>query len=195
MDQLPVAPPSASDDTGLPERAVRRSVAFPAHLVINSGVVLDVRVCDLSYDGCQVEVPKALFAGDAVQLSVQSRGAIHATVRWCKDGKAGLRFDDEPLPKPKIDRKAGRHAAGIEAQLRRLGHLNYSIKLRDISPDGCQVDLVERPAVGEVMHVKLPGLGAMEARVRWVDNYVAGLKFERPMHPAVFDLLLQRAGR
>jgi hypothetical protein len=35
----------------------------------------------------------------------------------------------------------------------------------------------------------------MEARVRWVDNYVAGLKFERPMHPAVFDLLLQRLDR
>jgi hypothetical protein len=112
------------------------------------------------------------------------------------DGRAGLKFDDnEPLPKPKVDRKADRRAAGIEAQLRRLGHLNYSVKLRDISPDGCQIDLVERPAIGEVMQVKLPGLGTMEARVRWVDNYVAGLNFERPMHPAVFDLLLQRVGR
>lgn len=195
MDQMPIAPPTVSDDAGLPERPQRRPVAFAAHLVINSGVVLDVRVLDLSYDGCQVEVPKPLFEGDAVQLSVQSRGAIHATVRWCKDGKAGLRFDDEPAAKPKVDRKAARQTTGIEAQLRRLGHINYSIKLRDISPDGCQVDLVERPAVGEVMHVKLPGLGTMEARVRWVDNYVAGLKFERPMHPAVFDLLLRRIGR
>ena len=45
------------------------------------------------------------------------------------------------------------------------------------------------------MQVKLPGLETMEARVCWVDNFVAGLKFARPMHPAVFDLLLQRMGR
>lgn len=164
--------------------------------MIGGGLTLSVRVFDLSYDGCRIAVPKQLFENDSVQLSVQGRGAIKASVRWYMDGRAGLKFDDnEPLPKPKVDRKADRRAAGIEAQLRRLGHLNYSVKLRDISSDGCQIDLVERPAIGEVMQVKLPGLGTMEARVRWVDNYVAGLNFERPMHPAVFDLLLQRVGR
>jgi hypothetical protein len=195
MDQLPVVSLSASDEAGLPERAERRPVAFPAHLMIRGGMTFDVRVLDLSYDGCQIAVPKAVFEGYAVQLSVEGRGAIHATVRWFRDGRAGLKFDDEPPPKVKIDRKVDRRTAGMEAQLRRIGHLSYSVTLRDISPDGCQIDLVERPAIGEVMQVKLPGLGAMEARVRWVDNYVAGLKFERPMHPAVFDLLLQRLDR
>ena len=194
MDQLPVVPPSVSDDAGLLGRPQRRPVAFPAHLMIGGGKTLDVRVLDLSYDGCQVAVSKAIFAGEAVQLSVQGRGAIYATVRWFRDGRAGLKFDDEPPPKEKIERKADRRTAGMEAQLRRIGHISYSVTLRDISHDGCQVDLVERPAIGEVMKVKLPGLGTMEARVRWVDNYIAGLKFERPMHLAVFDLLLQRMG-
>ena len=66
---------------------------------------------------------------------------------------------------------------------------------RDLSPDGCMIDLVERPALDEVMQVKLPGLETLLARVRWVDNYIAGLKFEQPIHPAVFELLLQRMGR
>jgi hypothetical protein len=32
----------------------------------------------------------------------------------------------------------------------------------------------------------------MEAEVCWVDGFVAGLKFIKPMHPAVFDLLIER---
>ena len=195
MDQVPVVPARASDEAGLLERAERRPVAYPAHLVIGGGMTLDVRVLDLSYDGCQIEVPKAIFEGDEVQLSVEGRGVIHATVRWCKSGHAGLKFADEAPAKTKVDRNSNRQTAGMEAQLRRIGHLSYSVTLRDISHDGCMIDLVERPAIGEVMQVKLPGLDTLEARVRWVDNYIAGLKFERPMHPAVLDLLLQRLGR
>ncbi|MEO6113574.1 MAG: PilZ domain-containing protein [Sphingomicrobium sp.] len=198
MDQVPIVPATEGDQSGLPERAERperRPVAFHAHLVIGGGMTLDVRVLDLSYDGCQVEVPKAVFEGDAVELAVEGRGAIQAMVRWCKDGRAGLKFADEPQLKAKVDRNADRHAAGMEAQLRRIGRLSYSVELRDLSPDGCMIDLVERPAIGEVMQIKLPGLETLEAQVRWVDNYIAGLKFVRPMHPAVFDLLLQRLGR
>lgn len=195
MDHIPSAPPPAEQAAGLPERAQRRSVDFRAHLALADGAVLDVFVHDLSYDGCQIEVQKALLEGDAVQLSVQGRGVIHATVRWCKDRRAGLRFADETLSRDPVKRKANRRAAGMEAQLRRIGRLSYSVELRDLSRDGCMIDLVERPVIGEVMHVKLPGLETMEARVRWVDNYIAGLKFERPMHPAVYELLLQRMGR
>ena len=195
MDQVPSVPPTAGDTGGLPERAARRPVEFRAHLVLGGGVVLDVRVLDLSYDGCQIDVPKAIFEGDSVQLSVQGRGAIEATVRWCKEGRAGLKFPDEEQAKQQVARKGNRRTAGMEAQLRRIGRLTYSVELRDLSPDGCMIDLVERPVIGEVMQVKLPGLETMPARVRWVDDYIAGLKFERPMHPAVFELLLQRMGR
>jgi hypothetical protein len=195
MDHIPSAPPPGGQAAGLPERAQRRPVDFRAHLVLAGGNVLDVFVHDLSYDGCQIEVQKALFEGDAVQLSVQGRGVIQATVRWCKDRRAGLRFADETPSRDQIKRQANRRAAGTEAQLRRIGRLGYSVELRDLSRDGCMIDLVERPVIGEVMHVKLPGLETMEARVCWVDNYIAGLKFERPMHPAVFELLLQRIGR
>lgn len=196
MDHAPGVPQSASDDvSGLPEREARRAVEFPAHLVISGGLVLDVRVLDLSYDGCQVEVPKVVFENDEVQLSVQGRGVIQATVRWCNSGRAGLKFAAEGDDHDEVDRKNSRRSSGIEAQLRRIGNLSYRVAVRDISPEGCQIDLVERPAIGEVMQLKLPGLETMSARVRWVDNYVAGLHFERPMHPAVFELMMQRMGR
>ena len=195
MDQLMSAPPSAGDTDGLPERAERRPVAFPAHLMLPGGTLLDVRVMDLSYDGCQIDVPSTLFEGDAVQLAVQGRGVIEAKVRWCQDGRAGLKFADDADARQQVARNGKRKTAGMEAQLRRIGRLSYWVELRDLSPEGCLIELVERPALDEIMQVRLPGLETLQARVRWVDNYVAGLKFERPIHPAVFDLLLQRMGR
>lgn len=195
MDHASAAPPPADDFAGLTERATRRPVEFPAHLVLGGGAVLDVRVLDLSYDGCRIDVPRPLVEGDQVQLSVQGRGVIDAAVRWCKDGRAGLKFAEEPDTNQHVARSGPRRTASMEAQLRRIGRLKYRVELRDLSPDGCMIDLVERPALDEVMQIKLPGLETLQARVRWVDNYIAGLKFEQPIHPAVFELLLQRMGR
>ena len=44
----------------------------------------------------------------------------------------------------------------------------------------------------EIVWVKFEGLEALEAMVCWVDGFAAGLEFQRPVHPAVFDVLLQR---
>lgn len=176
------------------DRAPRRPVEFPGHLVLAGEILLDVRLVDLSYDGCQIEVPRQLSVGEHVQLSVGGRGKIPATVRWFRAGRAGLKFAEQEQPNELLKRKGPRRGEGMAAQVRRLGRLTYSVQLRDLSPDGCQTEVVERPGLDEVMQVKLPGLETISARVRWVDNYVAGLKFERPIHPAVFELLLERAG-
>jgi PilZ domain-containing protein len=195
MDRTPTQPTIASEEgSALPERQERRRVELAGHLVQPDGVVLDVRILDFSYNGCQLTLPRFVIAGDEVKLSVPNRGAIGATVRWCEGGRAGLRFHDEPQEKEEIERNAERVPAEIEAQLRRVGRLAYSVSLRDVSPEGCKVELVERPAVGEVMHLKLPGLESLEGRARWVEGHVAGLKFKHPLHPAVFAMLLDRLG-
>lgn len=193
MDKAPSQPtiPSAHG-SALPERQERRRVELAGHLVQPDGTVLDVRILDFSYNGCQLALPRFVITGDEVRLSVPGRGAIAATVRWCTGGHAGLRFHDEPEEKEEVERSCERVPAAIEAQLRRVGRLAYSVSLRDVSPEGCKVELVERPAVGEVMHLKLPGLESLEARARWVEGHVAGLKFKHPLHPAVFEMLLDR---
>jgi PilZ domain len=195
MDQASSVPLAAGESGDRPDRAQRRPVEFPAHLLLAGGAMLDVRVLDLSYDGCRIDVSRLLSQGEAVQLSVEGRGVIDATVRWYKDGRAGLQFADDAEARDQVARKDKRRTAGMEAQLRRIGRLKYWVELRDLSPEGCMIDLVERPAMDEVMQIRLPGLETLQARVRWIDNYVAGLKFERPIHPAVFELLLQRMGR
>ncbi len=76
--------------------------------------------------------------------------------------------------------------------LRRLGQNNYRVRVNDLSPEGCKVDLVERPRVGEHMLIKFDGLEALDAEVCWVDGFVAGLRFQKPIHGSVFDILLER---
>lgn len=40
--------------------------------------------------------------------------------------------------------------------------------------------------------IKFEGIETVQAEVCWIDGFIVGLRFERPFHPAVFDLLLAR---
>lgn len=189
-------PAGLAPAAGLPKRDPRRPVEMVAHVLRDGGKVVDVAVLDLSYAGCQVKTPEYLWPGEQIQFSIPRRGAIEAVVRWCKDGTAGLAFAaEEVAPEAvQVERAGIRVPANSEVTLRRLGHPNFQVNLRDISPVGCRIDLVERPAVGESLHIKFDGLEVIECTVRWIDGYIAGLAFARPFHPAVFDILLVRLG-
>jgi hypothetical protein len=54
------------------------------------------------------------------------------------------------------------------------------------------MEFVDRPAFRERVWVKFDGLEAVPAFVCWIEGAEAGLEFERPIHPAVFELLLKR---
>ena|SRR5581483_6420301 len=79
-----------------------------------------------------------------------------------------------------------------EVVLRRDGSANYRVRLFDLSESGCKVEIVERPRVSEGIWVKFDGLEAVHAHVLWVEPPVAGLQFDRPIYPAVFDVLMAK---
>lgn len=175
------------------ERRERRRVAMIAYALREDGSSVEVMVLDLSYEGCGVETPVELKAGEPLKLSVLRRGAISCQVRWCTNGKAGLVFDPETETVTQHrERGSERIRIDAEVSMRRLGQITYRVRLFDASPDGCKVELVERPRIGEHMLVKMPELEAMDGEVCWVEGFTAGLRFGRPMHPAVFDLLVAR---
>jgi hypothetical protein len=175
------------------ERRERRSVRLRGLAMREDGTGIEIYLLDLSYEGCGIETPVELKPGEAIKLSVIGRGVIQAHVRWCENGRAGLVFDAEEQPeKPQSPRHSPRVSLGAEVSLRRLGQNNYRLGVTDLSPEGCKVELVERPRIGEHMLIKFDGLEVLDAEVCWVEGYVAGLRFEKPMHPAVFDLLVQR---
>ena len=126
-------------------------------------------------------------------MSVMQRGVIDAQVRWCRNGKAGLVFtSDHFTAKEKRPRVSDRFTITADVCLRRRGMASYGVRVVNLSPEGCKVELVERPRGGERMTIKFDGLEAMDSEVCWVEGFQAGLRFERKIHPAVFDLLLTR---
>lgn len=177
------------------QRQERRSVSMQGHLVRAGGVTQVITMTDLNYGGCGIMVPVELAPGEEVKVSVLGRGSIAAEVCWYADGRAGLVF--EPVAqetKEQIERQAVRLEVPGDVALRMPGHNNYHVRILDLSTDGCRVELVERPSVGDLMMVKFEGLEVMDAEVCWVEGFVAGLKFDRPIHPAVLDLLVERLG-
>jgi hypothetical protein len=179
--------------TGPVARRERRPVSLRSFVVREDGSSAEALLLDLSYDGCGIETPAALRTGEAVKLSVLRRGAMDATVRWCREGKAGLVFETrKPAAAHPRKRRSERVATTAEVALRRLGKNGYRVDVTDLSREGCKVGLVEKPRMQEHLLVKFEGLEVLEAEVCWIEGHTAGLRFERAIHPAVFRLLVDR---
>jgi len=183
-----------SNPTPVPaSRSERRAVRMRGFCVLEGGETHEIYVLDLSYEGCGIETPVPLEPGQAIKLSVLRRGAIDAVVRWYRDSKAGLSFVPPTAEeKEHAPRRSERVSLAADVSLRRIGKSTFRVTLNDVSPEGCRVQLVERPAVGERVLVKFEGLEVLEAEVCWVEGFTAGLNFDKPMHPAVFELLVER---
>ena len=92
-------------------------------------------------------------------------------------------------PKP---RRSKRYPLTAEIELRRTRTTRHSVGVRDLSCHGCCINLVDRVALDEIIWIKLPEIESLEAYVCWTRGFVAGVEFSKPLHPAVFDLLVAR---
>lgn len=180
----------------LNHREPRRSVALEGFGILPEGQTFSLSVMDLSYDGCRIEAELALLPGTKFQLSVTGLGrAADAIVRWAKEGSAGLEFyPEDQVEASQIPRASNRAALTAEVSLRRQGRQSYIANLFDLTPKGCRVEFIETPRAGEKMWAKIDVFDSIEATVRWVKGFYGGLEFSRPIHPAVFELLLTRLG-
>lgn len=98
-------------------------------------------------------------------------------------------------PKPRrthSPRKSARLGLSAEVILRGTGRDNYLVKIFDISIHGCKAEFVERPQLDELVRVKFDKLDSLDARVCWIREFQVGLEFVRPIHPAVFEILVTR---
>jgi PilZ domain-containing protein len=158
------------------------------------GTTADLTLLDLSYDGCGIAIEAELQPGERIKLSVLKRGAIPAEVRWYSQGKAGLVFQaDPPSAEPtRHPRQVERICISAEVSLRRPGRFNFRVQLEDLSPNGCKIEFVERPQLGERVWIRFEGLEGLEGEVCWIEDRSAGVQFVKHIHPAVFDLLIER---
>lgn len=177
------------------QREERRPVRLLGFLVPAGRRGDEVTLLDLSYEGCSVETDLELTAGDKVELSVMSRGAIEAEVRWFANGKAGLVFANKEAPEKRYwPRRHDRRPVEAQVAMRRLGKGSHRVRVYDISPSGCRVEFIDKPQLDENVVIRFDGLEGMHSEVCWTSPNCAGLRFERAIHPAVFDLLVDRLG-
>ena len=183
---------TAPDGPGeLTERRERHLVELSGHAIRQDNSFVKLAVTDLSYDGCGVECGVELRTGELVKLFVANCSGINAQVRWCSAGRAGLVFDAVSHPsKGKQPRQSERNLTVGQVTVRRCGGDRCYARVFDASPQGCQVEIAAE--LDERLWVRFEGLEPLEAQVCWVGRSKAGVRFATPIHPAVFDLLLQR---
>lgn len=92
-------------------------------------------------------------------------------------------------------RKAERFPLRADIDFRRTGEHRWRVNLLDFSPEGCRVELPVRVAADDMIWISLPGIEALQGRICWVEEWVAGVEFDRPMHQAVFDMVHERMRR
>ncbi|HZC38156.1 MAG TPA: PilZ domain-containing protein [Sphingomicrobium sp.] len=79
-----------------------------------------------------------------------------------------------------------------EVAVKKLGGFGFQLRACNASTGGCRVELIEMVDAGERVIVRLPALEPLGAEVAWVEGASAGLHFQRALHSAVFDQLMDR---
>jgi hypothetical protein len=79
-----------------------------------------------------------------------------------------------------------------ELQIRRVKETTKSTSVHNLCPAGCCVDTAVDLTEGERAWVRLPGLQSIPSTVRWAKEWMAGVSFDRPVHPAVFEMVIRR---
>ncbi|MEP7130600.1 MAG: PilZ domain-containing protein [Sphingomicrobium sp.] len=107
--------------------------------------------------------------------------------------RAGAAAQDVASAKPKdCRRQSYRVPTDSEVAVKRHGGFGFQLQARNVSAGGCRVELIEMVDCGERVIVRLPALEPLGAEVAWVDGANAGLHFQRSLHAAVFDQLVDR---
>lgn len=172
-------------------RSDRRLVELRGFAIRSDDEIVDLRVLDLSYDGCGIESDRRFNPGEEIKLSVLGRGAIKAVVKWSDGRKSGLTFEVEPEAHY-VPRRADRTEFTAEVFLRRAGKVPFRVRTFDLSPFGCKCEFVDRPLIEEIVWLKFDGLEALESDVCWLEGSTLGVEFKKPLHTAVFEMLLQK---
>ncbi|HZF95908.1 MAG TPA: PilZ domain-containing protein [Allosphingosinicella sp.] len=112
---------------------------------------------------------------------------------------ASASFDLEiATPPPTAAAATARIAERVEvsfgAALRQRGASGVSVQIADLSTNGFRVATHLELQSGTDVWLRLPGLEPCHARVAWNRGHFVGCEFVRPLHPAVLQMIVRKAG-
>ena len=91
-----------------------------------------------------------------------------------------------------VPRRAERVPLHADIDFRRSGDHRYRVLLLDFSTLGCRIEAPVKVSLDDLLWISLPGLDSIQGYVCWVDGWVAGIEFERPLYPSVFEAVRDR---
>jgi PilZ domain len=99
---------------------------------------------------------------------------------------------ESPHDRPK-GRASERVPIEIGAGLRQRGASGVSVLVMDLSTHGFRASTHLTLPEGADVWLRLPGLEACHAKVVWSRGQYIGCAFERPLHPAVLEMIVRKS--
>jgi hypothetical protein len=98
---------------------------------------------------------------------------------------------DRQLDYDRKTRAAERRHVQIAVKVRRPGESWFTSRITDVSTSGFRLQSFMKLTVGADIWIMLPGFEGRRARVTWTRAHESGCAFERPLHPAILDHIVQ----
>ena len=90
------------------------------------------------------------------------------------------------------ERKAAREHVELGAGLRQRGASGVTVQIVDLSTHGFRASTHLDLPKGADVWLKLPGLEPLHAKVAWMNGHLVGCAFEKPLHPAVLQMMVRK---
>lgn len=194
-----------ADDPAFDRRDDDRHIAVlrVGRLQTDAGDQLCV-VRNISPGGLMFECLYPPEVGAAVMVEWRTDKQMHGTVRWTKEGAAGIQFDAQvdvermlKEERSSLLRVRPRQPRFVRQGIVRLvgegepviGHI-FDISIGGLS---CRTD--EPLRKGEPIAAVLEGVAATNAEIRWIKGDAAGIRFEKPLPWRAFQRWLDQAPR
>lgn len=181
----------------------RRTGDRQISVLINAGISHEgrdalCRIRNLSSGGVMIECVLPLAVDDVVSLHLRSGDEIGGLVRWVRDGKAGIAFDD-PGSSALVSGTKVAPGSGIGHPLFRrcawaglsAGHKRERVAVAMISPAGMIVETGRDWGQERLLTVSIDGLGEHVTRMGGIppggeEDRIA-LLFVQPLHYRAFN--------
>lgn len=182
----------------------RQPNLFEAGSLAVRDAAYDVRIANVSSRGAMVETSVELLIGERVEVGFPDCNPLGAHVRWVKDGKVGVEFQEqteiiasapvrEAIRRPFLSLVPTDGDEAPAAQRARAGRIGLvwsglleaegvetSVRLRNIAGGGAMLECEQDLPVCTRVRLNLADAGLLEAEVRWSRGGQTGISFDEP---------------
>ena len=167
-------------DTIDQRRGARSVTVFALGKLTVRGVEHPCFIRDRSDGGVRVETDARLAPDEMVEIEMRGLTPTAASVRWVRDGFAGLEFRPTPeqraLADPLFVPRGPRFALDLPA-IFRTDHSRFDVEARDVAIGGMKLKTGLALASGVLGSVELPGGSPMPCVVCWSRARYTGVRF------------------